>query len=72
MGDCVTWIKNLPHSHWPNFRPKTSVKFAMDGYHFSQALNHLTTQKFPKVKDALNKYVLIIIKRILLDYVMNF
>ena len=58
MGDCATWIKNFPHSHWFNFRPNTSVKFAMDGYHFSQALNHLTTQKFPEVKDALNKYVL--------------
>ena len=58
MGDCATWIKNFPHSHWFNFRPNTSVKFAMDGYHFSQALNQLTTQKFPEVKDALNKYVL--------------
>ena len=58
MGDCANWIKNFPHSHWFNFRPNTSVKFAMDGYHFSQALNHLTTQKFPEVKDALNKYVL--------------
>ena len=58
MGDCANWIKNFPKSHWFKFRPNTLVKFAMDGYHFSQALNQLTTQKFPDVKEALNEYVL--------------
>lgn len=58
MGDCALWIKNFPRSHWFNFRPKTSVKFAMDGFHFAQALNNLTTQKFPDVKAALNECVL--------------
>ena len=45
MGDCAKWIKNFPKSHWFNFTSKTSVKFAMDGFHFSQALNNLTTKK---------------------------
>ena len=58
MGDCATWIKNFPNSHWFKFSPNISVKFAMDGFHFSQALNNLTTQKFPEVKAALNEYVL--------------
>lgn len=58
MGDCATWIKNFPNSHWFKFSPNVSVKFAMDGFHFSQALNNLTTQKFPEVKATLNEYVL--------------
>lgn len=58
MGDCATWIKNFPKSHWFNFRPNTSVKFAMDGFHFSQALKHLTTNKYPEVYKTLYEYVL--------------
>lgn len=57
MGDCATWIKNFPHSHWFNFNSKISVKFAMDGFHFSQALKQLTTNKYPEVYSALNNYV---------------
>lgn len=53
MGDCAKWIKNFPKSHWFNFTSNTSVKFAMDGFHFSQALNNLTTKKFKNVFDAL-------------------
>ena len=57
MGDCAKWIKNFPQSHWFKFTPKTKVKFAMDGFHFSQALNNLTTIKYKDVYDALNNYV---------------
>ena len=57
MGDCANWIKNFPKSHWFKFRPNTLVKFAMDGFHFSQALNQLTTEKYPDIKEALNEYV---------------
>ena len=53
MGDCAKWIKNFPKSHWFNFTSKTKVKFAMDGFHFSQALQLLTTQKFKDVYNAL-------------------
>ena len=45
IGDCATWIKNFPKSHWFNFNPETTVQFAMDGFHFSQALRQLTTNK---------------------------
>ena len=57
MGDCAKWIKNFPISHWFNFNPQTKVKFAMDGFHFSQALTNLTTTKYKDVYDALNDYV---------------
>lgn len=57
MGDCAKWIKNFPHSHWFNFTPETKVKFAMDGFHFSQALYNLTTKKFEDVYTVLNDYV---------------
>lgn len=57
MGDCAKWIKNFPHSHWFNFTSNTKVKFAMDGFHFSQALNNLTTTKYKDVYNALNDYV---------------
>ena len=43
MGDCATWIKNFPKSHWFQFTKDIANYFSMDGYHFSQALNHLTT-----------------------------
>lgn len=58
MGDCALWIKNFPKSCWFNFNKDTHVKFAMDGYHFSQALKHLTTNKYTDVYDALYQYVL--------------
>ncbi len=45
MGDCATWIKNFPKSRWFKFTKDTTNYFSMDGYHFSQALNNLTTNK---------------------------
>ncbi len=59
MGDCATWIKNFPKSHWFQFTPDTKVKFAMDGFHFSQALKQLTTNQYDDVYDALYEYVLL-------------
>lgn len=53
MGDCASWIKHFPKSNWFNFNKDTKVKFAMDGFHFSQAINNLTTQKHIDVRDAL-------------------
>lgn len=58
MGDCATWIKNFPKSHWFKFNPDTKIKFAMDGFHFSQALKQLTTNQYEDVYDALYEYVL--------------
>lgn len=58
MGDCATWIKNFPKSNWFKLNPETDVKFAMDGFHFSQALENLTTTKYDDVYDALYEYVL--------------
>ena len=59
MGDCATWIKNFPKNNWFKFNSDTNVKFAMDGFHFSQALGNLTTTKYDDVYDALYEYVLI-------------
>lgn len=58
MGDCAPWIKNFPKSHWFNFSPQTKVEFAMDGFHFSQALKQLTTDKYDDVYDSLYEDVL--------------
>ena len=58
MGDCANWIKNFPKSHWFNFTSNTKVKFAMDGFHFSQALKHLTTNKYDDIYNTLFQYVL--------------
>ena len=57
MGDCAKWIKNFPNSHWFYFTPDTKVQFAMDNFHFKQALTLLTTKKYQKVCDALLEYV---------------
>lgn len=57
MGDCANWIKNFPKSFWFKFNPETKVQFAMDGFHFSQALKHLTTNKNNDVYEALLEIV---------------
>ena len=57
MGDCAAWIKNFPNSHWFYFTPNTKVQFAMDNFHFKQALTLLTTKKYQEVNNALLEYV---------------
>lgn len=58
MGDCALWIKNFPKSNWFKFDNNIQVNFSMDGFHFSQALSNLTTQKYEDVYNALYEYVL--------------
>ena len=58
MGDCATWIKNFPNSYWFKFNEETKVKFAMDGFHFSQALENLTTEEYKDVYDELYQLVI--------------
>lgn len=57
MGDCALWIKNFPKSNWFKFDNDIKINFSMDNFHFSQALNNLTTQKYDDVYDALYQYV---------------
>lgn len=58
MGDCATWIKNFPHSYWFKFNEETKIKFAMDGFHFAQALQQLTTEEYKDVYNELYQYVI--------------
>ena len=58
MGDCAPWIKNFPKSHWFEFHKGCKVTFAMDGFHFSQALLQLTTTAYEDVYQALHEMVL--------------
>lgn len=58
MGDCASWIKSFPKSNWFKFNENTKIKFGMDGFHFSQALENLTTTSNKDVYDALYEYVL--------------
>ena len=58
MGDCATWIKSFPNTNWFKFHDNIEIKFGMDGYHFSQALNNLTTSENKDIYDALYEYVL--------------
>ena len=58
MGDCAKWIKNFPHSFWFKFNEDTKVEFAMDGFHFTQALENLTTNEYRDVYDALFELVI--------------
>lgn len=57
MGDCAKWIKIFPQSHWFKFNKDIKINFAMDGFHFAQALKQLTTNKHTDVYDALLEYV---------------
>ena len=58
MGDCASWIKNFPKSHWFKFNSNCMITFAMDGFHFSQALKQLTTNAYEDVYQALHEMVL--------------
>ena len=58
MGDCASWIKIFPKSHWFKFNKDCKVTFAMDGFHFSQALKQLTTTAYEDVYQALHEMVL--------------
>ena len=58
MGDCALWIKNFPKSSWFKFDNNIQIYFSMDGFHFSQALDNLITQKYDDVYNALYQYVL--------------
>ena len=58
MGDCALWIKNFPKSKWFKFDNDIQINFSMDGFHFSQALKLLTTNKHNDVYQALFEYVL--------------
>lgn len=57
MGDCAGWIKNFPKSYWFKFNKDSKVYFAMDGFHFSQALKNLTTNKYSEIYETLMYYV---------------
>lgn len=58
MGDCATWIKNFPKSYWFKFNENCKITFAMDGFHFSQALKQLTTNAYEDIYEALYDMVL--------------
>lgn len=45
MGDCATWIKNFPKYGYFKWNEDMNVTFSMDGFHFSQALKHITTNQ---------------------------
>ena len=67
MGDCAKWIKNFPKSHWFKFHKDCKITFAMDGFHFSQALIQLTTNAHEDIYDALYGMVLFNKKK---DFIM--
>lgn len=54
MGDCASWIKNFPKSCWFKFNENIKNSFSMDGFHFGQALKHLTTNQNDHWYNALN------------------
>lgn len=58
MGDCANWIKNFPKSQWFKYNENIKINFAMDGFHFSQALLNLTTNEYKEVYNELYNFVL--------------
>ena len=57
MGDCAKWIKEFPESNCFKFTSDTKVQFAMDNFHFKQALINLTPKKNNDIYEALLEYV---------------
>ena len=54
MGDCASWITAFPNDF--KYHKNLKITFSMDGFHFSQAIQHICTQKyedlFPILKQA--------------------
>lgn len=44
MGDCASWITSFPHSF--KYHKNMKITFSMDGFHFSQAIQNICTQKY--------------------------
>lgn len=73
MGDCAKWIKNFPKSHWFKFNKDIINSFSMDGFHFSQALNQITTTKCNfEIHDALCDLVMNNDKELFKDTCLKF
>lgn len=72
MGDCASWITNFPKSSWFKFNEDTIITFSMDGYHFSQAINNITTVKYPEWRDSLLDLVLNDDKELFKDFTLSF
>ena len=72
MGDCAKWIKSFPKSSWFKFNKNIINSFSMDGFHFQQALNHLTTKEYPELNDALYDLILNNDKELFQETCLNF
>ena len=44
MGDCASWIKTFHQGF--KFHPNMKITVAIDGYHFTQTLQHICTSKY--------------------------
>lgn len=55
MGDCASWIKSFHHAF--KFHPKMKITVSIDGYHFSQAIQHICTSKYDHFTDSFNEVI---------------
>lgn len=53
MGDCASWITSFPHSF--KYHKNLNVTFSMDGFHFSQAIQNICTQKYQNLFNVLKQ-----------------
>lgn len=56
MGDCASWITTFPHKGF-KFHKDLRITFAIDGFHYVQALEHICTTKHEELLDSFKSLI---------------
>lgn len=70
MGDGAKWIKNITQHYF--FNKDTNLSFNLDGYHYNQAVNQITTTKYIELRDSLLDLVMNDDKELFKDTCLSF
>lgn len=54
MGDCASWITAFPEGF--KYHKNMKIKFSMDGFHYSQAIENICTKKYQDLVNILKDY----------------
>lgn len=55
MGDCASWVKTFHRGF--KFHPHMKITVSIDGYHLSQAIQHICTSKYNHFTDSFNQVI---------------
>jgi len=56
MGDCALWVKNFKDGF--KYHPDLKITFSIDGYHYSQAIQHICTNKYEHLINSFKEAIM--------------